>query len=105
MYRQFDRKLLKLFVAIDSSLPMKLRTLHVCANASATSVFSLLLPTVKAIATRFIRQRIVFHAGNDEVLSRELVELYGIDPESIEPIFGAHIFGALASGRKVHRKS
>lgn len=84
---QYDRILTKRQVAIIDSLPLKVKAIHICTGPGS-SVVSLILPTVKAIATKWMRQRIVLHADSNQQIVNELVRKYGIDEESIAPFFG-----------------
>ena len=87
MYKHYDRILTKRNCATMVALPMKVRTVHILLG-STSSVFSMLLPTVKVIMGPSIRHRLKFHQGTNKELVTVLVD-NGIDETDISAIVHA----------------
>ena len=83
--RTFDRKLVKKLIEwLTDAAPCKISADHILSGPSFQNLFvSLVMPIMMALFSRHLRQRVLFHCGNDIDNVHALQEQYGIPAVSI----------------------
>jgi hypothetical protein len=91
LYKHFDRILTKqLTILIHDCMPCNIKATHALAG-SANGVMSLVMPVLKAIISKALRLRMVFHLGSDAAVL-ESIKSYGLSSQNLSHVIAGGDF-------------
>ena len=97
LYSHYNRKFSKEVAALHAALPAKVVTVHAVMRARHEALRKLVLPVLKWIFGKRLRQRLITHSGHDRQIVQEF-EDFGIHAHSMTSLLG----GALGPGYFQH---
>src|SRR3569832_599503 len=77
VYKHYDRIMMKRVMSIFASMPLKIRTMHWCAGSPSSALF-LVLPELKFMLGKHLRQHLIIHSLSTPQLVAEFTKK-GID--------------------------